>query len=270
MRRNILLALPIFVLLFLTACSSSAAEEPAVTESVQAAPVTAPTATTNADVSAENAANSEDQPEMNTDEAEVQSETVDQSEEMMSDGESADAMLDSDDDEPMTETMVDEEQMAAESSDEMEMVIERPAWHHAVLVDARTGESFTLADFEGKTIFVEPMATWCSNCRRQLNNVKDARQQLASEDVIFIALSVETNIDDTTLASYADGAGFDWLFAVVTPELLRQLADEFGQTIANPPATPHFIIRADGTNTELVTSIEPAGQIVSQITAAQG
>lgn len=28
------------------------------------------------------------------------------------------------------------------------------------IVDARTGETFTLAEYAGKTIFVEPMATW--------------------------------------------------------------------------------------------------------------
>jgi hypothetical protein len=90
------------------------------------------------------------------------------------------------------------------------------------------------------------------------------------DDVVFIGLSVETTIDSATLANYADNEGFEWLFAVLTPELLRELAGEFGQTITNPPSTPHFVIRPDGTNTELVTGIEPAGDILAQIAAAQG
>jgi len=147
---------------------------------------------------------------------------------------------------------------------------ERPAWQQVRLTNARTSEEFSLADFTGKTVFVEPMATWCSNCRRQLTNVLEAKQQLAEDEVIFVALSVETTIDDSTLAKYADGAGFDWLFAVVSPELLSQLVDQFGRTIANPPATPHFVIRADGSFTELVTGIESAAQIITQIKAAQG
>jgi cytochrome oxidase Cu insertion factor (SCO1/SenC/PrrC family) len=161
--------------------------------------------------------------------------------------------------EEMTDDMAGDEAVGAD----------RPAWQQLALTNARTGETFTLADFAGQTVFVEPMATWCSNCRRQLTNVRDAQQQLAEDDVVFVALSVETNIDDAALANYADGAGFDWLFAVVTPEMLEQLAGEFGRVIANPPATPHFIIRPDGTYTELVTGIEPADQIISQITAAQ-
>lgn len=150
------------------------------------------------------------------------------------------------------------------------MAKDRPVWQQIALTNARTGETFTLADFEGQTVFVEPMATWCSNCRRQLHSVRGAKEQLAGEDVVFVALSVETNIDDATLASYANGEGFDWLFAVVTPELLGLLADEFGRSIANPPATPHFIIRADGSITDLVTGVEPSDQIVAQIIAAQG
>jgi thiol-disulfide isomerase/thioredoxin len=163
----------------------------------------------------------------------------------------------------------DSEQAAADNDTEQSEV-DRPAWQHLALTNARTGESFTLADFAGKTVFVEPMATWCSNCRRQLNNVREASYQLAGYDVVLVALSLETNIDDTTLANYASSQGFDWLFAVITPELLVELADEFGRAIANPPATPHFVIRADGTTTDLVTGIEPAAQILSQIAAAQG
>ena len=34
-------------------------------------------------------------------------------------------------------------------------------------MDARTGQTFTLADLQGKTVYVEPMATWCTNCRQQ-------------------------------------------------------------------------------------------------------
>lgn len=36
----------------------------------------------------------------------------------------------------------------------------RPAWQTALLRDARTGETFTLADFAGRTVYVHPMAKW--------------------------------------------------------------------------------------------------------------
>jgi thiol-disulfide isomerase/thioredoxin len=172
-------------------------------------------------------------------------------------------------DQAMNDEMASQPEDMAQGDEEMTMSGESPAWQTLSLTNARTGETFTLADFAGKTVFVEPMATWCTNCRRQLGNVKEAYAQLSGQDVVFVALSVETTIDDAKLASYADGAGFDWLFAVLSPEMLQQLAGEFGQTIANPPSTPHFVIRPDGTVFSFRTGIESTDQIIRQIQLAQ-
>lgn len=142
------------------------------------------------------------------------------------------------------------------------------AWQTLPLINARTGESFTLADFQGKTIYVEPMATWCSNCRKQLTIVAETQAQINNPDVVFIGLSVETDLAASDLAAYADEAGFDWLFAVSTPEMLRELTAVFGRSITNPPVTPHFIIRPDGTTTELSTGIEASEILISALQVA--
>lgn len=144
-----------------------------------------------------------------------------------------------------------------------------PAWQTLPLTDARTGETFTLADFSGKTVFVEPMATWCTNCRAQLGNVSAAQQNLG-DDVVFVALSVETNITSSDLAAYADANNFGWTFAVMTPELLAELVTAYGRTITNPPSTPHFIIYPDGTTSELSTGVHSADEIIQQVQAAGG
>jgi thiol-disulfide isomerase/thioredoxin len=198
---------------------------------------------------------------------------MDDSDEMASDEMASDEMAS---DEMASDEMAAEhpdqamdEEMAA-GAEEMAMNEALPAWQTLPLTNARTGETFALADFAGRTVFVEPMATWCTNCRRQLGNVKEAHAQLAGDDVVFVALSVETTIDDATLADYADEAGFEWLFAVLSPELLQELAGEFGQTIANPPSTPHFVIRPDGTVFSFRIGIESTEQIVDQIQLAQG
>ncbi len=192
-----------------------------------------------------------------------------------------------DEEKPESEAMAEDDSMAegeammedkegseeAMADDEMagsDMMTDLPTWQKIALTDVRSGESFTLADFAGKTVFVEPMATWCTNCRRQLTNVSQARAQLNDENVVFIALSVETNISNQDLANYAEQAGFEWAFAVASPELLQELAATFGQSITNPPSTPHFIIRPDGTYTDLVTGIESSEQLINQLQAAQG
>ncbi len=140
-------------------------------------------------------------------------------------------------------------------------------WQTLPLTDARTGETFTLAELGG-TVYVEPMATWCSNCRAQLGNVQAAQAQVevGDGDVTFVALSVETTLEPAALAEYADEQGFDFTFAVMTPELLRALAAEFGQSVANPPATPHFVRYPDGSSSKLMTGFSPPDAVLSAVT----
>jgi peroxiredoxin len=135
-------------------------------------------------------------------------------------------------------------------------------------MNAATGEPFTLADFAGRTVLVEPMATWCSNCRRQLGNVSQARMQLDEEQFVVIALSVAENIEDADLAAYAQRENFDFVFAVANEQMLSALSDNFGRGAITPPSTPHFIISPDGTTSELLTGSKSASTLVTLLTEA--
>jgi hypothetical protein len=112
------------------------------------------------------------------------------------------------------------------------------------------------------------MATWCSNCRAQQGQVREAKGQLG-DDVVFIGLSLETNLPPGDLAAYARDNGFDWTYAVMTVDLLDQLADQFGRSITSAPSTPHFIIRPDGSFSDLATGIHSADEIIAEIRAQQ-
>jgi len=160
----------------------------------------------------------------------------------------------------------DEVDKDAEMADDAMAVAGLPAWQTIALANATTGEQFTLADFQGKTVFVEPMATWCSNCRAQQGHVQQAKAQLGDE-AVFIGLSLETTLPAGELASYAQGNGFDWTYAVMPVELLAELSDEFGRSITSAPSTPHFIIRPDGSFSELATGIHSADEIIAEIQA---
>ncbi|MCA9991880.1 MAG: TlpA family protein disulfide reductase [Anaerolineales bacterium] len=244
MRKRTLLIATIVLLLLLAACGgSNNASEPAANETM-----------------AEEAMADKTADEVMADEA--------MADETMSDPATAEHSETMSDESMADESMADEG-MADEGSAMMDDSM-AAAWQQLVLTNARTGETFTFADFAGKTVFVEPMATWCSNCRQQLGNVSTAKAQLNSDEVVFVALSVETNISDADLAQYADAAGFDWLFAVATPELLQALVGTFDRTITNPPSTPHFIIRPDGSTTALVTGIESPELLIEAINAARG
>ena len=146
---------------------------------------------------------------------------------------------------------------------------DRPTWHALSLVDARSGQAFTLADFEGKTVYIEPMATWCTNCRQQMGIIRDQLlSQLDPDRVVLLGLSVETDLAPQTLANYVNTQGFSWKFAVMTPELLQALATQYGLTVTNPPAIPHFIIAPDGTTSDLRTGLHTADQLLEELSAA--
>lgn len=144
-----------------------------------------------------------------------------------------------------------------------------PDWTSLPLVNARTGEAVTFADFAGKTVFVEPMATWCSNCRSQQRTLSSAIAQIGTEDVVYISLSVETNLTAPRLADYATQNNFDWTFIVATPELMSALITQFGRGVNTPPSTPHFTISPDGTVSALSTGMSSADDIAAMIATAR-
>lgn len=127
------------------------------------------------------------------------------------------------------------------------------------------GETFTIADLAGRPVFVENFATWCSNCRNQLGATQEAAE-VAGEDAVFLALSVETELSADDLRDYQEANGFsDIRFAVMSPELLAAMDAAFGGSALNPPSTPKVAVAADGTAGDLVTGAESAEEILSSL-----
>lgn len=136
------------------------------------------------------------------------------------------------------------------------------------LTNAVTGESFTLADFSGKTVLVKPMATWCGKCKANLQGVKEAAAQLGEGDYAIVAISVEDSLPNEDLAKYANTEGFDFNFAVATPEMIRALDEQYGQTALNPSIGSRFIISPDGELSELTTGKVDPGKLVATLETA--
>jgi thiol-disulfide isomerase/thioredoxin len=150
------------------------------------------------------------------------------------------------------------------------VAVAQEAWLDHPLQDVATGESFTLRELAGTPVLVETMATWCGNCRRQLGHLSEAKARLdaGGVDVAYVVASVERGLDPAALAAYAERHGFAFRFAVADDALLRMLADRFGRTALNPPATPHVLIGVDGTVGELTTGFSAPGTLVERLTAA--
>lgn len=147
---------------------------------------------------------------------------------------------------------------------------DRPAWQTALLTNAESGATFTLADFPEKTVFVELIATWCTNCRAQQGQVRAAREQLGEDQYIFISLSVEPNDTTEGLAGYRVRENFPWIFAVAPTDMVGALVEEFGRTVTSPPSTPHFVISPGGAISPLMTGMHSTDQLVAELTTAAG
>ncbi|MBA2520258.1 MAG: redoxin family protein [Chloroflexia bacterium] len=141
-----------------------------------------------------------------------------------------------------------------------------PVWMSISLVDACTGDEFTIADFVGKTIYVEGMATWCPPCRDQLARLTDAFNQIPEpdrEEIVILALSSEVDLPREALAGYAATNEFPFVFAVMPIDMLQAMADDLGQEIAVPPATPHLIVAPDGTIGDIQTGSSSPDELLA-------
>jgi len=112
------------------------------------------------------------------------------------------------------------------------------------LTDVRSGESFTLAELAAdQPVLLEPMAVWCSNCRAQQHEVKQAH---ADGSFVSVSLDVDLSESAADLAAYADREGFDWHFAMADRDLYHVLQERFGVAVTNPPSTPLIVIEPGG------------------------
>jgi hypothetical protein len=119
-------------------------------------------------------------------------------------------------------------------------------WLTAELRDVRSGETIRIADLAGRLVVIEPMAIWCTSCRAQQNEARDALAALGRNDIVYISLDVDPNETEADLARYADERGYPWHFVVASRELARSLAERFGDQVLSPPSTPKIIVPPSG------------------------
>ena len=134
-----------------------------------------------------------------------------------------------------------------------------PDWFDMELIDAQTGETFTMNNYAGKVILLETMAIWCPNCTVQGNEVRNLHEALGNpDDLISVSLDVDINEDNTSLKEYAHSSGFDWHFAIAPLEVARALGNLYTAQYLNPPLSPMLIIDRDGNVHHLEYGIKDA------------
>jgi len=198
------------------------------------------------------------------------------------DEDSAAAM--SDDDEMMSDpndtsmAESDEEMMSAgdgemddhSADDDMGMaedvMVVTPDWFSASLTNVHTGETFTIADFEGQVVLVETLAMWCSNCFKQQGQVQVLHDLLGErDDFVSLGVDIDPNENSEALQVYTGQNGFDWLYTVAPIPVAREIGQLYGDQFLNPPSTPMLIVDRHGEVHTLPFGIKSAQDLLAAL-----
>jgi cytochrome oxidase Cu insertion factor (SCO1/SenC/PrrC family) len=189
--------------------------------------------------------------------AETMMEEKPTTEAMMEEKPTAEAMME---EKPTTEAMMEEEPTADAMMDKP--AVELPAWFNASLTDVNSGQPFTIADYHGKVVLVETLAVWCSNCMKQQREVLALHQALGErDDFVSVGIDIDLNESADQLKGHAERNGFDWVYAVATPEVAREISDLYGVNFLNPPSTPMLIIDRQGQAHPLPFGLKSAAEL---------
>jgi cytochrome oxidase Cu insertion factor (SCO1/SenC/PrrC family) len=157
---------------------------------------------------------------------------------------STDAMMD--DPTPTEDHMMESATPTAEAMLEEE-VMAMPGFFSVALTDIASGTGFTLADFKGRVILLEPFAQWCPTCLAQQREVVRLHQLLGErDDFVSVGLDIDPNEDAAMLREYLSRHGFDWLYAVAPAHVSSEIGELYGSQYLNPPSAPMLVIDRHG------------------------
>lgn len=141
-----------------------------------------------------------------------------------------------------------------------------PLYLASDLTDVNSGATFRVADLTaaGNYVLLETMAVWCSNCRQQQEQVK-AYEATAPEGIVSLALDIDLNESPDLLREHAAQGGFDWYYAIATPEVAQAINADFGPQFLTPPSVPMLLVRPDNSIVQLPFGIKSAEQLAALV-----
>ena len=87
------------------------------------------------------------------------------------------------------------------------------------------------------------------------------------DDIVFIGLSTESDLNVADLEAYAEREGFPFIYAVMPADYQRALVDDLGRSAVIPPLTPHFTISPDGEVSELMNGSMNPPEVTKELEA---
>jgi len=141
-----------------------------------------------------------------------------------------------------------------------------PDWYSAELTDVNSGEVFLIKENIGKVYLVETLATWCSKCYAQQNEVIRFHELLGErDDFESLGIAIDPNEDIPLLTNYVKKNGFTWKYIVASPEMIDEIGRLYGSQFLNPPSTPMLIIDREGNPHPLEFGIKSAEDLLEAV-----
>ena len=133
-------------------------------------------------------------------------------------------------------------------------------WQQIQLQDVSSDETYTIGELE-KPVLVETFAVWCPTCTNQQQQLKEFHNQ---SNVTSVSLDVDPNEDEAKVQQHIDRYGFDWRYSIAPSSLTRQLINEYGSSIAQPPIAPMILICENGTR-RLPNGVKPPSKLSEEL-----
>jgi len=133
-------------------------------------------------------------------------------------------------------------------------------WKTIPLTDVLSGESFSVSDFSGKTVFVESFAVWCPTCLAQQRELA----KITEDTYVHVSLDTDPNEDEARVRSHLDAYGFDWRFAVADSQMTALLRDAFGLGVLSAPSAPVILVCPDQSAYFLQSGVKSASTLEAE------
>ena len=94
-------------------------------------------------------------------------------------------------------------------SDASSEEIKKPeTFDYKFVVRDQRGTRVNFSEFKGKVIFLNLWATWCGPCRAEMPTIQSLYNQVKSDSVVFVMLSVDDDGAEAKIARYIDNNKF--------------------------------------------------------------
>ncbi len=75
------------------------------------------------------------------------------------------------------------------------------------------GNSFSLDDYQDRFVVLDFMATWCTPCKIEMDELKMIYEKYGEDNVVIISIDVDPTEKNKTIRDFKQEFGDDWIFA---------------------------------------------------------